>query len=105
MRSVGGALRTPPPPCPTAGISAACSIAFAVAGRLVEYGVALLGRVGVLFPHLDRLVRLARDQTAARFVEGGREDATLALERAGLRDGLQRLEAVAGLPIPHVDVA
>eukprot|EP00327_Prymnesium_parvum_P027252 CAMPEP_0195589242 /NCGR_PEP_ID=MMETSP0814-20130614/33537_1 /TAXON_ID=97485 /ORGANISM="Prymnesium parvum, Strain Texoma1" /LENGTH=97 /DNA_ID=CAMNT_0040728265 /DNA_START=367 /DNA_END=660 /DNA_ORIENTATION=+ len=67
--------------------------------------VRLLRRVRILFPHLDRLVRLTGDEAAPRLVEGRRKDASLALQRARLSDGLQRLEAVASLPVPHVDVS
>ncbi len=89
--------RLPPPPAlgqpPAASCAcsqlrlqpaAAASEALDLLGRLEVDGVRL-GRGGlVLAPHLDGLVRLGRHQPRARHVEGGGEDARLAVQRARL---------------------
>lgn len=58
-------------------------------------------RILVLLPELDRLVGLAGQQAAARLIEGGGEDACLALDGPWLHDGLPGLEVVAAGPVPE----
>lgn len=64
-----------------------------------------LGCVLVLLPHLNGLVALAAQQSAAAAVEGQREDAVLGSDGAGLGLTQDVLVVVAGLPVPELQSA
>ena len=62
-------------------------------------------RIFVLSPDLYGLVRLARDQTRSREIEGTRKDTRLTLQRSRLHNRSLRLEAVARLPVAEAQHA
>lgn len=59
----------------------------------------------VLLVHLDRLVDLAGEETAATHIERGCADASLAVQRAGLHDTVHLLEAIASAVVPKTQGA
>ena len=61
----------------------------------------ILCSILILLPHLDRLVRLARDKSQSTQIESRAHDTRLCIKRTRLRDRIFVLEPVTGLPVPE----
>lgn len=61
----------------------------------------LLCRTVILLPHLDRFVRLSRDEPQSRLIKRTAHDPSLRIQTPRLRNRILILEAMSGLPVPE----